>query len=147
MAKLSSLIEADVVLAMKGRAEVKLAALRLLKAALKDAQIAKRGELTEEDELKVLRREVKKRKESIDNFKAGAREDLAAKETAELAYLTVYLPPELTAEEINKVIEKTIKENNFSPADFGQVMKLVAAELKGQADGARLSGLVKARLV
>lgn len=146
MSSLLAAIEGEIILAMKGKDEVKLATLRLLKSALKNARIEKRSDLIEADELKVLRREVKKRKESIENFQAGGRADLVAKETAELNCLESYLPKELADEEIRKIIEKIIKENNFSQKDFGQAMKLATAEFKGQIEGQRLAALVKAML-
>ena len=105
-----------------------------------------REELADEDVLKVLASEVKKRQEAILSYRQGQREDLAAQEEAELAIIKSYLPPELPEEAISKIIEKVIAENNFTAKDFGQTMKLAVAELKGQADGKRVAEAVKKKL-
>lgn len=147
MPTLTQTIDQDYTVALKNHEEAKVATLRLLRAALHNAQIAKRGApLTDEDVLKVLKSEVKKRQEAILSFRQGQREDLAAKEEAELVIIKNYLPPELAAEALEKIVTKVIKDNQFTPKDFGQAMKLVMAELKGQADGKRVSELIKSQL-
>ncbi|OGY89674.1 MAG: hypothetical protein A2927_02460 [Candidatus Komeilibacteria bacterium RIFCSPLOWO2_01_FULL_45_10] len=146
MSALSETINQDYTVALKGREAGRVAALRLLRSALQNAQIAKREELADEDVLKVLASEVKKRQEAILSYRQGQREDLAAQEEAELAIIKSYLPPELPEEAISKIIEKVIAENNFTAKDFGQTMKLAVAELKGQADGKRVAEAVKKKL-
>ena len=146
MSALSETINQDYTVALKGREAGRVATLRLLRSALQNAQIAKREELADEDVLKVLASEVKKRQEAILSYRQGQREDLAAQEEAELAIIKSYLPPELPEEAISKIIEKVIAENNFTAKDFGQTMKLAVAELKGQADGKRVAEAVKKKL-
>lgn len=143
--KINERIESEFIQAVKQRDVKTLNVLRLLKAALKNESIALiRPELTEEEVIKVLRREAKKRLDSIAAFKQGNRPEMAAQEAAELEIIKGYLPPELSDEQILGAIEEVIRENNFSSvADFGKIMKLATAKLSGQADGSRVSALVK----
>jgi len=145
-------IESEFKQALKQRELIKLSVLRLLKSAVKNAEIEKRGkgegsELTEDELIKVIKKEIKKREESIILFRQGQREDLASKEEAELEILKNYLPADLTDEEINKIINEIITENQLAePMNFGQLMKLVMAKVGSQADGKKVSLLVKAKL-
>lgn len=149
MSTLAEIINTDLIKALKSKEETKISTLRLLKSALEKAKKAKKKEeqLTEEEAIKVLRSEVKKRQEAIASYQQGQRQDLVQKEEAELSVLKNFLPPELSEEEINKVASKVISENNFSQKDFGQAMKLVMTELKGQADGKVVAELVKGQLI
>lgn len=146
MSTLIQTIDQDYTVALKNHEAAKVATLRLFRAALKNAQIAKRGELTDDEVIKVLKSEVKKRQESIVVFKQGQRDDLVQKETAELNYLKNYLPPELSDEELEKIVVRVIQENQLTGKDFGRAMKLVVAEVKAQADGKRVAEAVKKKL-
>lgn len=145
-------IENDFKQALKERELVKLSVLRLLKSAVKNAEIEKKGqgekgELSEEELIKVIKKEIKKREESILNFRQGKREDLASREEEELEILNDYAPADLADEEIKKIIDEIITANQFTePMNFGQLMKLVMAKVGAQADGKKVSQLVKAKL-
>lgn len=143
---LEQTINESLIIALKAKDELTVSVFRLLKSALKNAAVAKQSELTVEDELKVIKQEVKKRQDSVTSFRSAGREDLAVKEEAELKILQVYLPAEMPEAELSAIVDQVILAGSFSPADFGQAMKAIMAEVKGQADGARISALVKERL-
>ncbi len=143
---LAEQIDADLITALKAKTESRVGALRLLKAALKNSQIQKKGALTEEEVIKVLRQEIKKRHDSIASYQQANRQDLVDKEEAELGHLSGYLPAEMSDADLSALVDKIVGANNFLAADFGQAMKLVMAEVKGAASGQRISALVKARL-
>ncbi|NMC51824.1 GatB/YqeY domain-containing protein [Candidatus Kuenenbacteria bacterium] len=119
--------------------------LRLLKAALKNEMIGlKKQDLTDEEVFKVLKREAKKREDSIPLFTSGNRPELAAKEQAELALIKKYLPAELSEDKIREIVESVIAElGASSPSQFGLVMKAAMAKAGGQADGGVVSRVVK----
>lgn len=129
-------IQEDLKSAMKQREQITVSTLRLLSAALKNEAIAKRGELVEADELRVLQREVKRRKEAIESYTAAGSSDRVEKETAELAVLQRYLPEQLDSTAIEGVIRTVIQETGAKgPQDFGTVMKRAMQQLQGKADG------------
>lgn len=136
--------------AMALKDELKVSTLRMLKAGIQNLEIelrAKRKELNDESVLEVVSREVKRRKESIEAFVKGLRQDLADKERKELEILLSYLPAQLSDDQLREIVQKKIKEiGATSPADFGKVMGPVAKETKGKADGNRLSQIVKEEL-
>jgi hypothetical protein len=103
--------------------------------------------LPEEEILQVVRQQVKERRESIEAYRAGGRNDLAQKEEAELAILNTYLPQELSAQQIEEIARQTIKEllgeQTPTVTDFGRIMGAVMGKLKGRADGALVSEVVK----
>jgi uncharacterized protein YqeY len=131
--------------ALKQRNEAVVGTLRMVSTAITNAEIAKmREKLTEEEVLKLIKSETKKRKEAILDYRKGGREDLALKEEGELKILEKYLPEQLGEEEISKIVRKVIEEIKPSgPGDFGKVMKVVAAEIGGRADGKTVSEMVK----
>ena len=133
--------------AMKAKNEILLSTLKLLSSALSYEKIAKQHELTEEEELAVVRREAKKRKEASEiEEKAGAT-DRAEKEKKELAILEEYLPTQMPDEELIKIVDEAIAEAGAKTmADMGKVMGAVMAKTKGLADGTKVSELVKSRL-
>ena len=144
MTAIEQRIEADYQVAVKAKNTEVLGVLRLVKAAITNEKIAnKRADFTEEDLIKILRREAKKRHDSAQIYQQGNRSDLADKELKEIEIIKRYLPEELNDSDIAKLIEGVIKENNFTPPDFGQAMKLVMAKVAGQADGAKISRLLK----
>jgi len=143
-------IDNDLKEAMKAREAERLGVLRMLKASLKNASIEQGGmeaRLNDTDALAIVRKEVKKRQDSIASFEKGGREDLAAKERAEIGILSVYLPQQLTAEELEKLVADCIAESGAtSKAQMGQVMKLAVERAAGRADGKALSAAVSAHL-
>jgi uncharacterized protein len=141
-------IEKDFLEAYKTRAEEKVSLLRLLKAALKNEMIElKKSELADEEVIKILKREVKKHLDSIELFSKGNREELAAKEKAELAIIKTYLPAELSEVEIKAAVLEIIQElGGASGVQFGQVMGLAMKKLGSSADGTLVSKVVKETL-
>jgi uncharacterized protein YqeY len=126
----------DLKAALKASDSLKVSVLRMAKAALKYRQIEKREELAEEDILSVLSTLSKQRKESIEQFSRGGREDLAEKERQELSILQSYLPKQLTKEELDVIIIDTIKESSAEGIkDIGKVMRLIMPRVKGSVDG------------
>ena len=139
-------LEADLITALKAKNESRVGALRMLKSALKNAQIQKMSALTEEETIKVLRSEIKKRHDSIASYAQANRQDLVDKEQAELAFVSGYLPAEMSDADLSAVVDKIIGANGFLAKDFGTAMKLVMAETKGAVSGQRISAIVKEKL-
>ena len=143
-------IDSDLKEAMKAREAVRLGVLRMLKAALKYAAIEKHGvsgQLDDAEAMAVLRKQAKQRQDSIDSFEKGNRPELAQKEKEELAMLSEYLPKQLGAEEITKLVAEAIAEAGAtSKAQMGAVMKVVQAKAAGRADGRALSQEVQRQL-
>ncbi len=125
-------INQDMIQALKAGEKERLTLLRGLKSDLKYKQIDKGDELTDEDAITVLSSQAKKRRESIEQFQKGGREDLVAKEQAELAIITSYLPEQLSEDKLREIISETGAD---SPQKVGLVMKVVMPKIKGQADG------------
>ena len=137
-------IKSDLNEAMRARDETKVSTLRFLLSAINNKSIELQKELTDEDINQVIAKQVKERKESIAAFSAANREELATKERAEMEYLSIYLPQQLTEGEVEKIVNDVIGELGASgPNDFGRVMSTVMARVKGQTDGNIVSGLVK----
>ncbi|MDY0780730.1 GatB/YqeY domain-containing protein [Tenacibaculum sp. IB213877] len=134
--------------AMKSKNTVALTALRALKSAFMLAQTeAGAGDLSEEQELKIVQKQVKQRKDSAKVFQEQDREDLAEPELAEAAVLEQFLPEALSDEEITEVVEQTIEKTGASGMkDMGKVMGIVSKQLAGKADGKTISAIVKEKL-
>lgn len=144
-------IETDLRTAMKSRDKERTSALRMVIAALKNRAVADglspQGRLDDEVVQQVLSTEVKRRKEAAASFAAAGREDAAASESAEAALYAAYLPAQLDDDELTAIIDRVIADVGAEgPKAMGQVMKATMAEVAGQADGSRVSALVKARL-
>ena len=136
--------------AMKAKDTIALQALRAVKSAflLAKTETGMQKELTEEQEVKIIQKQVKQRKDSAAIFLKQDREDLAAPELAELAILEQFLPESLTEEEIEGVVIATIDDLNASGMqDMGKVMAVIQEELAGQADGKIISNLVRKHLM
>lgn len=147
MFKQEEQIEQKLVEALKARNDLKIGAYRLIKAAIKNERIERGKEFSETDLVKVLKRELKKRREAAEAFKKGGREELADKELAEAEIIKEFLPEELSEEKVIEVIQAVIKEQGFSgPENFGQAMNEVMVKLAGQADGSLVSKLLKEEL-
>lgn len=137
----------DMKSAMKAGEKETLGVVRRVLSALKNARIEKKADLDEQDEIKVVRSIAKQHKESIEQFRAAGREDLATKEESELAILTVYLPPEMDRAQLEALVDAAIAETGAtSMKDMGGVIKAVMAKAQGQAEGGVVSALVKERL-
>jgi uncharacterized protein YqeY len=136
-------LKEDMKTAMKAGEKTRLGTIRMLLSELKYARIAKGDDLAEEDEHKVLASYAKKRKESIEKYGEGGRQDLVDKEQAEYDITMGYLPEPMGEDELKKIIQKHIEASGGGMQAFGQVMKGVMAEVSGQADGRQVSALVK----
>ncbi|MFA6322751.1 MAG: GatB/YqeY domain-containing protein [Candidatus Buchananbacteria bacterium] len=141
-------LEKDYLQAFKEKNELVLLVLRGLKTAITNAEIAKnRQALTGDELIKLLKTEVKRRKEAAEMYQTGNRPDLAEKETKEIEVIVKYLPAELSEEDVKQKISQVIAQvGATSPADTGKVMGLVMKELGSMADGNVVSRLVKAEL-
>jgi uncharacterized protein YqeY len=130
-------INDDLIKALKGGDKAAALTLRGLKSDFKYYQIDKRlEELTDPDVIAVMTTAAKKHRDSIEQFQAGGRADLVAKETRELEIILQYLPPPMTAEEIDAIVKEAIAETGaVAPGDMGKVMKVVVPRLQGKADG------------
>ncbi len=137
-------IDADTKLALKSGAKEKVSTLRMLNAALKNKQIDRRRALTEEEVVETIRSLIKQRRDSIEQFAKGGRQDLVDKETSEISVLEVYLPQQLSREELDLMVREVITQTGAQGAkDMGKVMKLVIPLVGGRADGKLISELVK----
>ena len=140
-------IDGDIKGAMKSGAKDKVSALRMLSAALKNKQIEKRAPLTDGEVVDTVRSLIKQRRDSIEQFAKGGRQDLVDKETAEVAVLEVYLPQQMGREEIEKLVRQVIGQTGAQGAkDMGKVMKALVPLLAGRADNKLVSELVKGAL-
>lgn len=129
---------------LKAGNQIKLGVIRLLKSSIKNKEIEKMSPLTDEEIVGVISSAVKQRRESIEQFKKGNREDLVQKETSEIEILQTFLPQQLSDEEIINEVRTVIKEAGASsPKDMGKVMKILIPRIKGRADGSKVSSLVK----
>ena len=139
-------IQADMVSAMKEKNAVKLASLRAIKAAITLAKTAEgsTGEVSEQDIVKIIQKLVKQRKESAQQYTDAGRPELAANELAEVAEMEVYLPKQLSEEEVKAELSKIIAEVGATkPSDMGKVMGVATKKLAGLAEGRLISALMK----
>ncbi|WP_421148718.1 GatB/YqeY domain-containing protein [Aeromonas dhakensis] len=134
-------------LAMLAKDKQRLGAIRLLMAEIKQREVDTRVELDDQDILAVVTKMVKQRRDSISQFEAAGRQDLADKESAEIAVLQEFLPQQLTAAEIAALIEQAIAESGAAVmADMGKVMAVLRPKIQGRADVGAVSAQVKTRL-
>ncbi|MCM8796142.1 MAG: GatB/YqeY domain-containing protein [Candidatus Omnitrophica bacterium] len=135
--------------AVKCKDSLRVSVLSFLRAELINVAIAKKKKILDDNEvIMVIRKQIKARQESIEQFKQGNRLDLADKETKELEILKTYLPAELSIDEIKKIIEEVVVATSAcGMKDMGKVMKEVTAKVAGRADGKLVSDLVKERLL
>ena len=133
----------DLKQAMRGGDRVRRSVIRLVQAAIKNAEIARQATLEDADILGIMAKEVRQRKESIEAFKQGNRQDLVAQEEAELAILQEYLPQQITREEVMAEARRVIEEVGAQGlSDKGKVMPKLIAQLKGRADGREINAVV-----
>jgi uncharacterized protein len=143
---ISEQVQKDMVEAMRSRDELRLSTLRMVKSALKNKEVEKRGPLDDKEAQQVLSTLIKQRRDSIEQFTKGGRQELADKEAAEIKLIEPYLPKAMGEEQIAEVVKATIAEMG-SPTmkDMGTVMKNAMAKL--QATGARVDGKIVSELV
>jgi uncharacterized protein YqeY len=141
-------IDKDYIQAMKDRDQARSSALSYLRAMVKQVKVDQRlEELDDAGVTAVLKKQIKQRQDSIEQFEKGGRQDLAAKEKAEVELMKGYLPAEMSADEIRGIIAEAIKETGAqSMKDMGNVMKAVRDKVAGRADGKMVSELVKEKL-
>ncbi|EOT30152.1 GatB/YqeY domain-containing protein [Enterococcus saccharolyticus] len=141
---LLSKLNDDMKTAMKAKEKETLQVIRMLKASLQNEQIKVGRDLTEDEELTVLSREMKQRRDSLTEFEKAGREDLAEKVKGEITIVEQYLPAQLTDEEIRQIVADAIEKTGAtSPKEFGKVMGLVMPQVKGKADGNQVNAVVK----
>lgn len=137
-------LEADVRQAMRDKDTETRDALRYVLAMVKNAEIDRRTALTEAEEIALLRSQVKQRQDSIEQFRGGGREDLAAREEAQVAIIERYLPQQMSDDELAAFVQSGIAEAGAAgPKDMGKVMSLLNPRAAGRVDGRRLSAAVK----
>jgi len=137
-------LDEDLKTALKNSDKLKLAVLRLVKAAIKNQQIDKGRELQDEEILAIFSTLAKQSRDSIEQFSKGGRDDLVRQESQELEILQSYMPRQLSAEEIDVMILQAVRESSAkSEADIGKVMKLLAPRIKGTADGKWVNNRVR----
>ncbi|MCP3025634.1 GatB/YqeY domain-containing protein [Halobacillus sp. A5] len=138
----------DMKTAMKARDKKTLTVIRMVKASMQNEAIKLgKNELSEEEELTVLSREVKQRKDSLHEFKEAGREDLVEELVKEIEILQAYMPKQLSDQELEQVVQDTIQEvGASSKADMGKVMSAVMPKIKGKADGSKVNQLVLKQL-
>lgn len=137
-------LEKDYIAEVKARNASVVSTLRMLRAAIKYEEIDKGKELNDEMVIAIIGREVKKLKDSLQSFKDAGRDEMAEDTAKEVAVLEAYLPAQLSDDELREMVEKAIAGfEEITPADFGKVMGAAMKETKGQADGTRVSAMVK----
>ena len=144
---LKEILNNDIKTAMKAKDKETLAALRMIKTAVQAAEIDKKEELNAEEELTILAREAKQRRESLTEFVKAGRDELVAKTEAEIDIVERYLPKQLSVEEVKEVIATVAEKiGATTQKEFGKLMGAVMQELKGKADGNVIKEQVKAHL-
>lgn len=139
--------------AFKGKDEVKLGALKMLQSEIHNAEIAKRTKLgkesplSDEEIIDVVSREIKKRRDAIELYEKGGRPELAGKEKAEIKFLSVYLPEQISEEEVRNLVKKAIEQTGAkSIKEMGKVMAVLMPQIKGRTDNSLVSSIVKEML-
>ena len=144
---LSERINNDLKEAMKNKDSFKLGVIRMVKGAMQLEKANPRAELTDDDVIKVLSKQIKMRKESITQFESAGREDLVEQNKKELEILNTYMPKQLSLEELNKIIDKVFEEvKPTSIKDMGMIMKSLSPLIKGKADMSLVNTIIKERL-
>ncbi|HDM77309.1 MAG TPA: GatB/YqeY domain-containing protein [Deltaproteobacteria bacterium] len=140
-------IHSDLKEAMKAKDSIRLGALRLILTAVKNKEKELRRELEEREVLQIVSNQIKQRKDSIEQYRKGGREDLVQKEEQELEILQAYMPQQLSEEELEKLVTETIKEvGATSVKDLGKVMKAIMPRIAGRANGKVVNQMVRAQL-
>lgn len=147
MADLKQRLSQEMKESLKAGEKVRLSALRLLSAAVKNREVELRREVSDDEFLEMVAREVKRRKEAAEAYEKGNRQELVDREREEQAILEVYLPAGLSDPEVEALVDEAISATGASePGELGKVMAHVMAKAKGRVDGAKVSALVRSRL-
>ncbi|MFZ9161697.1 MAG: GatB/YqeY domain-containing protein [Burkholderiaceae bacterium] len=150
MSSIKAKLADDIKSAMRAKDSQQLTTLRLVSAAIKQKEVDDRVELDDAAVLSVIEKMVKQRKDAIEQFSAGGRQDLVDKETAELQLLTGYLPAQLSAQDIDQILQAAIdqvaQQGASGPAAMGKVMAIIKPQLAGRADMGLASRLLKDKL-
>ncbi len=140
-------INEDMKEAMKSRESFKLNVIRMLKGAIQLEKINKKEDLTDDEIISVVNKQIKMRKDSIQEFSKANREDLVKQNEEEIKILTKYMPPQLSEEEVNKIIDEAFTSiNPTSMKDMGKIMKEISPKLNGRADMGKVNVIVKSKL-
>jgi uncharacterized protein YqeY len=140
-------LTADMKEAMKNKEKERLAVIRMVRGAIRQQEIDGQKELGEEDVIAVISKEVKMRRDSIEEFKKGAREDLVEKTQAEIDVLLPYLPAQLSEDEVRELVKAAVEQTGAAtPKDMGKVMGVLMPKVKGRADGKMVNTIVKSFL-
>jgi uncharacterized protein YqeY len=144
MGALADKVRADMTAAMKAQEKERLSTLRMLQSAMKNEQINVGHELSDEEAMTVIRKAMKQREDSIEQYTNAGRTELAEKERSEMELLKTYLPPELTEAEVESGLREIIASTGAqSKKDFGKVMKEATARFKGRVDGKKIQEIVQ----
>jgi uncharacterized protein YqeY len=144
---LKARVTEDMKAAMRAKDGPRLAAIRLLLAAIKQREVDERRELADPEVLATIEKMIKQRRDSIAQFEAGGREDLARSEAFEVALLQTYLPAQLSAAEVEEAVAAALAETGASgPQGMGKAMALLKARLAGRADMTQVAAIVKSKL-
>lgn len=137
----------DLTASMKNQDKVRLSVLRMVKGAIQLEEINKKSELSDDDVIGVIAKQIKTRKESILEFEKGNRQDLIEKTNEEIEILNDYMPEQLSEEDVMKIIDDAFsKVNPTSQSDMGKIMGLITPQLKGKADMSNVSRIVRDKL-
>ena len=140
-------LNSDIKHAMKSKEKDKLSVIRMIKSSIQNEAIKTGNELSEDEELTVLSREVKQRKDSLHEFDKAGRQDLVEKIRTELQYVELYMPKQLSEEEVSEIVKQAISETGASSkAEMGKVMSVIMPKVKGKAEGSLVNKLVQQHL-
>lgn len=131
----------DMKSAMRARDQIRLDTVRFVLSQVKNAEIDLKREMTDEEIIKLLKKEVKNRQEAIEQYRQGGRDEIVAEEEAKLEVITAYLPAEMSDEDLRKIVEKHVALSEDK--NFGKIIGSVMADVQGQADGGRVSQMIK----
>ncbi|ACL70024.1 GatB/YqeY domain-containing protein [Halothermothrix orenii] len=147
MKSLKEQLVEDMKKAMKEKDKMKLSVIRMARAAIKNVEINKRKDLSDDEVVEVLAKEVKQRRESIEEYKKAGKENVVKDLDKEIEILSKYLPEQLTKEEIEKIVDEVISEVNAeSMKDMGKVMQIIMPRIRGRADGKVVNNIVRKKL-
>lgn len=138
-------IQKAMVVSLKAGNQLELKTLRFILSVMQYAQIDKQKELTDEEIVSLLHKEVKKRKEAIELFKKGKREDLVIDEQNQITIIERYLPKQVAEDELQKIVDEAIALSNKDES-IGKVIGIVMGKVKGRADGAKVAQMIKSKL-
>ena len=140
-------LTADMKEAMKNKEKERLAVIRMVRGAIRQQEIDGQKELGDEDVIAVISKEVKMRRDSIEEFQKGGREDLVEKTQAEIDVLLPYLPAQLSEDEVRELVKTAVEQTGAAtPKDMGKVMGVLMPKVKGRADGKMVNTIVKSFL-